>query len=56
MRIFKAYFLILNKYKGTVFIFFAVFMSLSLIMAKVNGGGGASILFSAGQFGYRSCG
>lgn len=42
MRIFKAYFLILNKYKGTVFIFFAVFMSLSLIMAKVNGGGGAS--------------
>lgn len=42
MRVFKAYFLILNKYKGTVFIFFAVFMSLSLIMAKVNGGGGAS--------------
>ena len=42
MRIFKAYFLVLNKYKGTVFIFFAVFMSLSLIMAKVNGGGGAS--------------
>ncbi len=42
MRIFKAYFLILNKYKGTVFIFFAVFMSLSLIMAKVNGGDGAS--------------
>lgn len=42
MRVFKAYFMILNKYKGTVFIFFAVFMSLSLIMAKVNGGGGAS--------------
>lgn len=42
MRVFKAYFLILNKYKGTVFIFFAVFMSLSLIMAKVNGGGGES--------------
>lgn len=40
MRVFKSFFLILNKYKGTVFIFFAVFMSLSLIMAKVNGGGG----------------
>lgn len=42
MRVFKAYFMILNKYKGTVFIFFAVFMSISLIMAKVNGGGGTS--------------
>lgn len=40
MRVFKSFFLILNKYKGTVFIFFAIFMSLSLIMAKVNGGGG----------------
>jgi ABC-2 type transport system permease protein len=39
MRVFKSFFLILNKYKGTVFIFFAVFMSMSLIMAKVNGGG-----------------
>ena len=40
MRVFKSFFLILNRYKGTVFIFFAVFMSLSLIMAKVKGGGG----------------
>lgn len=40
MRVFKTFFLILNKYKGTVFIFFAVFLSISLIMAKVNGGGG----------------
>lgn len=39
MRVFKSFFLILNRYKGTVFIFFAVFMSLSLIMAKVKGGG-----------------
>ncbi len=42
MRVFKSFFQILNKYKGTVFIFFAVFMSLSLIMAKVRGGGGES--------------
>lgn len=42
MRVFKAFFLILNKYKGTVFIFFAVFCAVSLIMAKVNGGGGES--------------
>ena len=44
MRVFKAFFLILNKYKGTVFIFFAVFCAVSLIMAKVNGGGGESSL------------
>lgn len=40
MRVFKAYFLILNKYKGTIFIFFAVFLAVSLIMTKVNAGGG----------------
>ena len=37
MRVFKTYFLILNRYKGTVFLYFAVFLSLTLIMAKVNG-------------------
>lgn len=37
MRVFKTYFLILNRYKGTVFLYFAVFLSLALIMAKVNG-------------------
>lgn len=37
MRVFKTYFLILNHYKGTVFLYFAVFLSLTLIMAKVNG-------------------
>ena len=48
MRVFKAFFLILNKYKGTIFIFFAVFCAVSLIMAKVNGGG-RRVLLSTGQ-------
>lgn len=36
MRAFKTYFLILNKYKSTVLIFLAVFLGITLIMAKVN--------------------
>lgn len=36
MQVFKTYFLILKKYKGTVILFFAVFMTLALIMAKQN--------------------
>ena len=40
MRVYKAYFLILRQYKATVLIFFAVFMSLSLVMTKINSSDG----------------
>lgn len=36
MQVFKTYFLVLRRHKGFIFLYFAVFMTLSLIMTKLQ--------------------
>lgn len=36
MQVFKTYFLVLRKYKGFIFLYFAVFMVLALVMTKLQ--------------------